>query len=195
MSKQKQTSLMKRLFASPQYASAVNSIRFRRSALPEEDLIAEFHRGIAQGLLVVKPDVGDPMEYLLDRGRWRVREVVRKTLRETTQQRCTDCNNFRSFDYDKKCKKCGSIGNQETDLRFSEISDNVAAVVKDNYEGIIVKLLLEKRFLQGSMKRKVIDLILAGHDKSDIPDILHVSRQRISVLIRRIREDLNDAKR
>lgn len=182
--------LLREFLSSKQYQSAMNRLKFRHTAMTPEDLQGEFHIGVMQGLPRVKK-IGDPMAYLAQSGMWRVRSALRNALKQTAQQRCI-CGHVRTFDYDRACKACSVKGNHETVVRFEKFPEDFQLAV-DEIAVVMATSSILKQFEEGSMKSQVVRLIMAGCPKENLAEVLGVSRQRIHVLLNRIKSDLEDA--
>lgn len=92
----------------------LKSVRYRQvrgkvrqmAAEDADDLEAELNLGIAVAMYEVKPNVGDPREYLLNRGWWHVHNKVRGKLNQSVQQECMVCGKLRPYRREP-CYTCG----------------------------------------------------------------------------------------
>lgn len=95
----------------------------RNRQADNDDVKQEFLIGVAGAIKDAKMDVGDPVEYLMNRGMYRVRSYVRKSIIQGTIQVCNDCGNKSRLNRNEHgkyvCKKCGS-----EHVATSEINDN-----------------------------------------------------------------------
>lgn len=77
----------------------------------DEDLKQEFLIGVALSISKADLEIGDPIEYIISQGIYRVRSYLRKHIIQNTTQICRDCGyesrlNRKGNHYE--CKKCGS---------------------------------------------------------------------------------------
>ncbi len=113
------------------YAQAVGRVLKYRSPVPPEELVGEFNVGIAAALHKVRPDIGDPVEYLIKNGFNRVRMAIRAEASKQIIQRCAKCGNERPFRYDK-CHKC-----QEKNWRGFSLHSRFAPLKEDVFGNIV----------------------------------------------------------
>lgn len=76
-----------------------------------DDIKQEFMIGVALSVHKADLDVGDPIEYLISQGVWRVRSYVRSQILKSTTMTCCDCGNvsrLNMYSGRYSCKKCGS---------------------------------------------------------------------------------------
>lgn len=88
----------------------------------DDDLKQEFLIGVAHAIPKARLDMGDPIEYLLHQGVYRVRSYLRKHIIQNTSQVCNTCGyitRLNMIDGQYVCKKCGS-----TDITTHELQDN-----------------------------------------------------------------------
>ena len=57
----------------------------------DEDLKQEFLIGVGLAIPQARIDIGDPIEYLINQGVYRVRSYLRKHIIQNTTQICDDC--------------------------------------------------------------------------------------------------------
>ena len=77
----------------------------------DDDLIQEFLIGVALAIPRADLNIGDPIEYIVHQGVYRVRSYLRKHIIQGTSQVCMDCGNesrLNRIDGNYVCKKCGS---------------------------------------------------------------------------------------
>lgn len=77
----------------------------------DEDLKQEFLIGVAHAIPKARIDMGDPIEYLIHQGIYRVRSYLRKHIIQNTMQICNTCGyitRLNMIDGQYVCKKCGS---------------------------------------------------------------------------------------
>lgn len=77
----------------------------------DEDLKQEFLIGVALGISKASMDIGDPIEYIIAQGVYRVRSYLRKHIIQNTTQICHECgyeSRLNRINGVYICKKCGS---------------------------------------------------------------------------------------
>lgn len=77
----------------------------------DEDLIQEFLIGVALAIPRANLEIGDPVEYIIQQGVYRVRTYLRKHIIQGTTQVCMDCgyeSRLNRVGSHYECKKCGS---------------------------------------------------------------------------------------
>lgn len=92
----------------------------------DEDLKQEFLIGVALSISKADLEIGDPIEYIISQGVYRVRSYLRKHIMQNTTQICRDCgyeSRLNRVGNHYKCKKCGS-SNVET--RETHDHDDIA---------------------------------------------------------------------
>lgn len=94
----------------------------KNRAVENEDLKQEFMIGIGLSIQKARLDIGDPLEYIVKQGVWRVRGSLRQNVISKTVQQCNECGNISRLNRigtDYICKKCGS-----TNIVTSELDDH-----------------------------------------------------------------------
>lgn len=109
----------------------------RNRQVEDEDLKQEFMIGVALGISEARLDMGDPIEYLISQGVFRVRSYLRRNIITNTMQTCNNCGNITRLNRvgrDYVCKKCGS--NDVLTQEVSEYNDVAieSAVDKNRFE-------------------------------------------------------------
>ena len=92
----------------------------KNRVVDDEDLKQEFL--IALVISKARIDIGDPIEYLINQGVYRVRSYLRKHIIQNTSQICDDCGyitRLNMIDGHYICKRCGS-----TNVTTHEIHNN-----------------------------------------------------------------------
>ena len=77
----------------------------------DDDLKQEFLIGIALAIPKADLEIGDPVEYIIQQGVYRVRTYLRKHIIQGTTQVCMDCgyeSRLNRVGSHYECKKCGS---------------------------------------------------------------------------------------
>lgn len=83
----------------------------RNRQCEDEDLRQEFLIGVALSISKADLEIGDPIEYIISQGVYRVRSYLRKHIMKNTTQICRDCgyeSRLNRVDNHYECKKCGS---------------------------------------------------------------------------------------
>lgn len=87
----------------------------------DDDLKQEFLIGVAFAIPKARIDMGDPIEYLIKQGVYRVRSYLRSSIIKNTSQICNDCGyitRLNMIDGQYVCKRCGS-----TNMTTQELND------------------------------------------------------------------------
>lgn len=77
----------------------------------DEDLKQEFLIGVALNISKASLEIGNPIEYIISQGVYRVRSYLRKHIIQNTTQVCGDCgyeSRLNRVGNHYECKKCGS---------------------------------------------------------------------------------------
>jgi hypothetical protein len=115
----------------------------------DEDLMQEFMIGVALNIGRAKLDIGDPIEYIIQQGVYRVRSYLRKHILQGTTQICRDCGyetRLNRVGSSYICKRCGGthIETRETsdydEITLINIED------KSEFETDVVSELLLQAF-------------------------------------------------
>lgn len=94
----------------------------KNRVVEDEDLKQEFLIGVGLGIKKARLDIGDPIEYLINQGVYRVRSYLRKHIIQSTSQICNDCGYITRLnvsDGQYVCRRCGS-----TNITTQEINNN-----------------------------------------------------------------------
>lgn len=137
------------LFMEGGYRFRVSKYLNKNRQVDNEDIKQEFVIGVALRIADVKMDIGDPIEYLVSGGVYRVRSYFRKMVIQNTIQICGDCGNKsrlnRVSDGRYQCKKCGSINVTPVELDdHNEFA--LENVREDGFEDDLVSGLLVEQF-------------------------------------------------
>lgn len=116
----------------------------------DEDLKQEFLIGVGLAIPKAKLDIGDPIEYLINQGVYRVRSYLRSNIIKNTSQVCNDCGyitRLNMIDGQYVCKRCGSTNITTQELKTNdeivlgnipttedEINDIVSQDIVDRFE-------------------------------------------------------------
>jgi hypothetical protein len=113
----------------------------------DEDLMQEFMIGVALNIGKAKLDIGDPIEYIIQQGVYRVRSYLRKHILQGTTQICMDCgyetrlNRVGSYYI---CKRCG--GNHIETRETNDYDEITLMNMEDKSEfetDVVSELLLQ----------------------------------------------------
>lgn len=88
----------------------------------DEDLKQEFLIGVALNISKANLEIGNPIEYIISQGVFRVRSYLRKHIIQNTTQVCSDCgyeSRLNRVGNQYECKKCGS-----NNIITREVSDH-----------------------------------------------------------------------
>lgn len=94
----------------------------RNRLADNDDLRQEFMIGVAFAIPKCDLEIGNPIEYLLAQGVYRVRSYLRGKITKNTVQVCRECGTITRLNMvgnQYVCKKCGSIN-----IDTSELTDN-----------------------------------------------------------------------
>lgn len=83
---------------------------YRNRQVENEDIEQEFMIGVALNIHKAKLDIGDPIEYLVSQGVYRVRSYLKSNIIKGTTQTCMMCGNTSRLNMvggKYICKKCG----------------------------------------------------------------------------------------
>lgn len=89
----------------------ISKYLYKNRQCENEDLIQEFLIGVALAIPKADLEIGDPIEYIIQQGVYRVRTYLRKYIIQGTTQMCMDCgyeSRLNKVGSDYECKKCGS---------------------------------------------------------------------------------------
>lgn len=89
----------------------ISKYLYKNRQCENEDLIQEFLIGVALAVPRADLEIGDPIEYIVQQGVYRVRTYLRKHIIQGTTQMCMDCgyeSRLNKVGSDYECKKCGS---------------------------------------------------------------------------------------
>lgn len=107
----------------------------------DEDLMQEFMIGVALNIQKADLTIGNPIEYIIQQGVYRVRAYLRKHIIQNTTQICSDCgyeSRLNKVGNHYECKKCGST---HIETRETHDHDDIAIMNKvddnDEYEDLV----------------------------------------------------------
>jgi phosphopantetheine adenylyltransferase len=113
----------------------------------DEDLMQEFMIGVALSIQKADLEIGNPIEYIIQQGMYRVRTYLRKSIIQNTTQICLDCgyeSRLNRVGNHYECKKCGST---HIDTRETHEHDDIAIMNKmsdvDEYDNLIESMSMK----------------------------------------------------
>ena len=144
----------------------------------DEDLIQEFLIGIALAIPRASLDIGDPIEYIVQQGVYRVRTYLRKHIIQGTSQVCMDCgyeSRLNRVDGHYECKKCKSHN-----IITREINDHDETLfltmesTSNDIEDILTSMLayeFEKTLDHGTNVYRLYEIMVKNGINKDNPHI------------------------
>lgn len=147
----------------------------------DDDLRQEFLIGVGLAIPKARLDIGDPIEYLISQGIYRVRSYLRKNIIKNTSQVCNDCGyitRLNMIDGQYVCKRCGS-----TNITTQELNDNDEMTLlnihdtQDDYNEIVSQDMVdrfEKTLTPGTNVYSLYILLKQGinRDNPNIPNYI-----------------------
>lgn len=120
----------------------------KNRVVEDEDLKQEFLIGVGLAISKARIDIGDPIEYLINQGVYRVRSYLRKHIIQSTSQICNDCGyitRLNVIDGQYICKRCGStnITTQEVNNNDEVLLTNIIST-EDEIDDIISQDLISR---------------------------------------------------
>lgn len=113
----------------------------------DEDLMQEFMIGVALSIQKADLEIGNPIEYIIQQGMYRVRTYLRKNIIQNTTQICLDCgyeSRLNRVGNHYECKKCGST---HIETRETHEHDDIAIMNKmsdvDEYDDLIENMSMK----------------------------------------------------
>ena len=118
----------------------------------DEDLMQEFLIGVALAIPRAELTIGDPLEYIIQQGVYRVRTYLRKHIMQGTTQVCMDCGNesrLNRVGNHYECKKCGSHNivtreQNDHDETLFQTMESTSTDIDNMLEEIAVTTLMTK---------------------------------------------------
>ena len=173
-------------------------------AMDADDLRQIFLIGCSEAVMVADPDIGDPLAFILQKGKWKVIDALRSAYRRDLRQTCDQCGNETTI-FERAgvpiCRKCGVEGYQYID-RYSRIEgDDSSLLTVRNGQRSVQDIVIAETFVEGfrdrltGRKREVFDLIMyGGYDRDSqrnyiaaIADRLGVSPGNVNLRLRAIK--------
>lgn len=112
----------------------------------DEDLIQEFLIGISLAIPRADLEIGDPIEYIVQQGVYRVRTYLRRHIMQGTTQVCMDCgyeSRLNRVGDHYECKKCAShnIVTREINDHDETLFQTMVAPSDDIDDEILIEML------------------------------------------------------
>lgn len=177
-------------------------------AMDADDLRQTFLIGCSEAIATADSDIGDPLAFILQKGKWKVIDALRGAYRRDLRQTCDQCGN-ETIIYERGgvpiCRKCGAEGYQYIE-RYSRIEGDDAALLtatngQISVQDIVIAKTLVEAFrdtLEGR-KKDVFDLLINGYDREscqnytkEIGEVLGVSTANVGKRMRQIRESWSE---
>lgn len=145
----------------------------RNRQVDNEDIRQEFLIGVAQGIPSARLDIGDPIEFIIRSGVWRVQGYMRKHIRQGTMQVCSTCGHkgrLNKVGMKYECKNCGSI-----EVETYEVDDHneiaLESITDNGFEDELTSSLLFTRFEEtltpGTNIHNLYVLLKSGIDRDN----------------------------
>ena len=175
---------------------------YRNRLLEPSDVRGEFWLGIAKGILNVKHNVGNPLQYLIQCGLWQVKSALRRAIRKGVIYKCKTCKatgqfrriTDRAYMEMACCPKCG--GELETEELHIPLKDEHTSHLKS--ESRIERWDIDEfKMTLTIYEKRVFEFIETGYDRDnsknylrDIATEMRVTPQAINHHLRNIRTKL-----
>ena len=129
----------------------ISKYLYKNRQCENDDLIQEFLIGVALAIPKADLDIGDPIEYIIQQGIYRVRTYLRKHIIQGTSQVCMDCGNesrLNRIGSDYVCKKCGShnIITREINDHDETVFETINAIesTSNEIDDILMSMLMHE---------------------------------------------------
>lgn len=171
-----------------------------------EDIKQEFLIGVALSIQKVSLDIGDPVEYLIGQGIFRVRSYMRKHIIQGTIQVCSDCggkHRLNKVGNGYQCLKCGSMRVETFEINdYDEIALQSMADSSDFVNELISELAVKEfkdTLVPGTNTYALFELLEGGIDRDssdnyikEISKIWGSSQQNVVQNMRKLQTRYND---
>lgn len=148
------------------------------------DIRQEFMIGVALAISKADLTIGNPIEYIISQGIYRVRSYFRKHIMQNTTQVCRDCgyeSRLNKVGNTYQCKKCGSTNIDTREVYdHDEVAIGNKAAESDDIEKLTEEIgadTIIEQFRDTLTKgTRVYDLFVLLYDEdinSDNPDIVN----------------------
>lgn len=169
---------------------------YRNRLLEPDEVRGEFWLGIARGLNQVKYDIGNPLQYLIQRGLWQVQSALRRMIGKGVFYRCGECGyEGRLRKIPCKCHRCGA----DADTYQREIPFGQVPEIHIEKTTTSIRIDIEKFRLKLSPKEnEVMTLLLSGLHKGaergymrKIAELMGTTPQCVNIRLKNIRKKLH----
>lgn len=144
----------------------------------DDDLIQEFLIGVALAIPKADLEIGDPIEFIVQQGIYRVRTYLRKHIIQGTTQVCMDCgyeSRLNKVGNNYECKKCGSrnIVTREINDHDETLFETIESM-SNEIDDILMQMLMyefEKTLDHSTNVYKIYELMVKNGINRDNPNI------------------------
>lgn len=148
-----------------------------------DDIKQEFMIGVAFAISKCELDIGNPIEYLVSQGVYRVRSFMRGNIIKNTVQICRECGTVTRLNMvngQYVCKKCGSINIDTTEIHdHDDIAMENAVDTQEPIDEMIASTIMIEEFEatlpDGSNVKNLYELLKSGIN-SDNPMIKNYTK-------------------
>lgn len=156
----------------------------RNRLADNDDLRQEFMIGVAFAISKCDLEIGNPIEYLLAQGVYRVRSYLRGRITKNTVQICRECGTVTRLNMvgnQYVCKKCGSINidTHEIDDNDEIALENAVDTAEPIDEMIANQMMIEQfelTLVEGSNVKALYELLKSGINR-DNPMIKNYTKE------------------
>lgn len=184
------------------YKQAITSANY----LDGEDLESVFLMACYEAILIADIEKGDPMKFIIDRGKKRVIDEVRKSYRRTLKQHCKSCESttrIHSVGGVPVCPKCGASGELVKTEQMVHGDDgtvlNTIVGVQSFDDQVCDQIILDG--FKSRLSGRVLDvyelIVEQGYDRgacknyiADVAEELQISKPNVNKRLRTLREEL-----
>lgn len=153
-----------------------------------DDIKQEFMIGVAFAIGKCELDIGNPIEYLVSQGVYRVRSFMRGNIIKNTVQVCRECGTVTRLNMvngQYVCKKCGSINIDTTEIHdHDDIAMENAVDTQEPIDEMIASAIMIEEFEatlpDGSNVKNLYELLKSGIN-SDNPMIKNYTKTIASI--------------
>ncbi|MBX9955097.1 zinc ribbon domain-containing protein [Peribacillus simplex] len=176
--------------------------RSKISYIDYSDILQQYLIGCVEGIRTAKADVGDPMRYIVQRGKWAAVDSMRSGYSKDLRQWCSDCGKDTHINQrggTPICPKCHGENVERDYIADGNGSESLAYIATEfePIEDIVVANEYFRAFrdtLEGR-KKDVFDLLINGYDRDncqnytkEIAARLGVNTANVGKRLRQIRE-------
>lgn len=155
----------------------------RNRLVDNDDIKQEFMIGVAFAISKCNLDIGNPIEYLIAQGVYRVRSFMRGNIVKNTVQVCRECGTMTRLNMvngQYVCKKCGSINIDTTEIHdHDDIAMENAVDTQEPIDEMITSMMMIEEFEDtlpdGSNVKLLYELLKSGIN-SDNPMISNYTK-------------------